>query len=412
MGVVIIGAGHAGVQTADSLRQQGYDGPLTILSAESSHPYQRPPLSKDYLVPGGKPEPLGLRGESFFTDQDITLVSNVRAQSIDTKNHLLHSTAGSFGYDDLVIATGARNRNLDCQGSTLPGVYGLKTLRDAAGLHSALETAREVTVVGAGFIGLEFASLAHAHGCRVTVLEHSPRPMGRALSQVMSGWFARMHQQRGIDLRLGEGISHFEAGDAGRMATAVASTGERYPSDLAVVGIGVIPNDELARDAGLSTDNGILVDSSLQTSDPHVFAVGDCARYPSLHAGSLVRLESVQNATDQAKHVAGVIMGTASSYSSLPWFWSVQGKCKLQIAGLIQPDDETLVLGAPDADKFSVLCFREDRLVAVESVNSPADHLAARKILSTATLVTKEQAHQPGFTLKAASRPTFVMEAA
>ncbi|MCX2750333.1 FAD-dependent oxidoreductase [Arthrobacter sp. MI7-26] len=402
MNVVIIGGGQAGLQIADSLRTEGFEGKIEVIAEESGLPYQRPPLSKDYLAPGKEPAPLPLRGASFFVDKNITLHEGVQALAIDRAQRKVKLTEGSLEYDHLVFATGARNRTLTCTGASLPGIHGLKTLADAEALHAALPTARNIVIVGAGFIGLEFAAAARAHGCNVTVLEFAPLPMGRALTSVMGEWFAAAHRSQGVDLRLGEGIGRFEPGADGRVGAAVSTTGASYPADLVLVGIGVQSNDTLASEAGLEISNGIVVDETLRTADPAVLAIGDCASFPSAHAHARLRLESVQNATDQARHAARTILGAESPYTELPWFWSTQGPYRLQMAGLARPDDDTLVLGDRAGAKFSVLCFREGVLAAVESVNMAADHMAARKLLAAGTAITRVQAETEGFTLKAA----------
>ena len=403
MSVVIIGGGQAGLQVADTLRTEGYEGKIHVIAEESGLPYQRPPLSKDYLAPGQEPAPLPLRGASFFVEKNVTLYDGVPAVSIDRAQRRVRLSGDSIDYDHLVFATGTRNRMLTCPGASLSGVHGLRTLADAEALHAALPAARNIVVVGAGFIGLEFAAAARAHGCNVTVLEFALRPMGRALSPVMGEWFAAAHRSQGVDLRLGEGIDRFEPGADGRVGVAVSTIGASYPADLVLVGIGVQPNDILASEAGLETSNGIVVDETLRTADPAVLAIGDCANFPSKHSQTRLRLESVQNATDQARHAARTILGAEEPYSELPWFWSTQGPYRLQMAGLAQPDDDTLVLGDQKTAKFSVLCFREGVLAAVESVNMAADHMAARKLLAAGTGVTRFQAEAEGFTLKAAA---------
>jgi 3-phenylpropionate/trans-cinnamate dioxygenase ferredoxin reductase component len=412
MNVVIIGGGQAGLQVADTLRAEGYDGTIDVIAEESGLPYQRPPLSKDYLAPGKEAAPLPLRGASFFNDKSITLHEGVQALAVDRATREVQTTEGSLHYDHLVFATGARNRMLNCTGASLPGIHGLKTLTDAEALHTALPNARNIVIIGAGFIGLEFAAAALAHGCNVTVLEFAPRPMGRALTPVMSDWFTAAHRSRGVNLRLGEGIDRFEPGADGRVGAAISTTGASYPADLVLVGIGVQPNDTLAADSGIETSNGIVVDETLRTSDPAVLAIGDCASFPSARAQGRLRLESVQNATDQARHAARTILGAERPYTALPWFWSTQGPYRLQMAGLPQAGDDILVLGDQRAAKFSVLCFRDGILAAVESVNSAADHMAARKLLSAGTAITRTQAESEGFSLKAATnRPTIPVSA-
>lgn len=402
MGVVIIGGGQAGIQAADSLRSGGYSGSITIVAAEEGVPYQRPPLSKDYLVPKGSPVPLPLRPESFFAKHDIHLMAGISVLAIHRDSREVALSDGTvLGYEHLVLATGARNRELSCSGADLDGVHALKTLQDAQDLHGALAKARNVVVVGAGFIGLEFAAVARTHGCSVTVLEFAPRPMGRALTSTTAEWFAAAHREDGIQLQLEEGIDHFEAGPDGRVEAAVSTRGERYPADLVVVGIGVVPNDRIAADAGLETDNGILVDGTLRTSDPMILAVGDCVNFPNVHTGTATRLESVQNAAAHGRHAAQTILGSSDDYRETPWFWSVQGPFRLQIAGLAVGADTTLVLGDPTTGRFSVLCYRDERLIAVESVNSPADHMAARKLLDAGRWPSPAEAAVPGFALKA-----------
>ena len=405
MSVVIIGGGQAGIQVADSLRSEGYAESITVVAEEAGLPYQRPPLSKDYLAPGKEPSPLPLRGLGFFTDKGIRLLTGVSATAVDRSARSIALSDGTaLPYGHLVLATGARNRTLVCPGAELAGIHGLRTLADARALHAALPAARHVVVIGAGFIGLEFAAAARAHGCHTTVLEYEPRPMARALSPVMGAWFANAHRALGVDLRLSEGIERFEADDDGHVAAAVSTSGERYRADLVVTGVGVLPNEMLAAVAGLETDNGIVVDAALRTADPHVLAVGDCASFPNAHAGAHTRLESVQNATDQARHAARTVLGAADPYTALPWFWSTQGPYRLQMAGLARPDDDVLVLGDPSAAKFSVLCFRDGVLAAVESVNMPADHIAARTLLGTGAQITRTEADVEGFSLKTAAK--------
>jgi 3-phenylpropionate/trans-cinnamate dioxygenase ferredoxin reductase component len=406
MAVVIIGAGHAGLQVADSLRAEGYAAAITVVGDEPGLPYQRPPLSKDYLLPGKEPMPLPLRAASFFAQKDIALRES-GAVSIDRGNRTVTLARNeTVMYDWLVLATGARTRDLRCPGADLPGIHSLKTLTDAQALHSALPLARRVLVIGAGFIGLEFAASAREHGCDVTVLEYAPRPMGRAVTRTTADWFAAAHRKSGVHLRVGEGIASFEAGPNGHVAAAVSTAGVVYKTDLVVVGIGVEPNDGLAAESGLHTENGVTVDESLRTSDPRILAVGDCANFPNIHTGTRTRLESVQNATDQARHAARTIVGRESLYSELPWFWSVQGPHRLQIAGLSEPTDDAVITGDPNGAKFSTLCFRNGRLSAVESVNSPADHGTARRLLAAGCGLTMEAAEREGFSLRQFAQET------
>ncbi len=416
--VVVVGNGQAGIQLVDSLRKEGYTGAITLLGEERHHPYQRPPLSKDYLAAGKDPVPLPLRPEKFFTTNDVDARLGVRVTSIDrTARTVALDDGTTLAYTKLVLATGAANRELTVPGAALSGIHGLRTLTDAQALHARLDAVRSVVVIGAGFIGLEFAAAARARGLDVTVLEYADRPMGRALTPVTSGFFADAHQRLGVTLRLGEGIASFDSNDDGHVTAAVSTTGERYPADLVLVGVGVTPRTELAQAAGLEVDNGIVVDGSLRTSDPDIYALGDCASFPNAHAGARTRLESVQNATDQARHAAAAMLGAGpgagpgsgprgetGGYADLPWFWSNQGHLRLQIAGLSAPGDQTVLRGNPAEEKFSVFCFRNNTLTAVESVNQPADHMAARRLLSAGRTLTPEQAADPDFDLKAYSK--------
>ncbi len=403
----IIGAGQAGVQVADSLRAEGYAGEITILNDEAAFPYQRPPLSKDYLAADSAGTALPLRGPDFFASKDITLRPGA-AVAVDTAARRVTLADGStLGYTHLVFATGAANRQLPCPGASLPGVHALRTLDDAQNLQAALANAQRVVVIGAGFIGLEFAAAARSRELEVTVLEFAPRPMGRALSATSSEWFATRHRDEGIDLRLNEGVASIER--AGNGLVVESTTGDRYPADLVLYGVGVAPRTELAEAAGLATDNGILVDSGLRTAADGVLAVGDCASFPNAHTGSRTRLESVQNATDHGRHAARSIMGHHTDYAETPWFWSTQGNLRLQIAGISHPDDLPVLLGDPASGKFSIALLRDGVLVAVESVNSAADHIAARKLVGRGIALDPATLTDPGFSLKALAKTSLAV---
>lgn len=402
--VVVVGNGQAGIQLIDSLRTEGYSGKITLLGEETHFPYQRPPLSKDYMAAGSTPEALPLRAEKFFPENDVDSRLGVRVTAIDRAARTVTLDDGStVHYSTLVLATGAANRTLSVPGSTLAGIHGLRTLADAEAVHARLGDVGAVVVIGAGFIGLEFAAAARQHGIDVTVLEFADRPMGRALSPTLSGYFTGAHERMGVTLRLREGIASF-TGNAGRVRSVESTTGASYPADLVLVGIGVVPRADLAAASGLAVENGITVDSSLRTADPNVFAIGDCANFPSHHAGARTRLESVQNATDQARHAAKAILGRSGSYAQLPWFWSQQGALKLQIAGLVQSGDTTVLRGDPATDKFSLFSFRGGHLAAVESVNRPGDHMAARRLLDQGRSVSPEQAADLEFDVKSYSK--------
>lgn len=401
--VVVLGTGQAGVQFIESLRQYGFSGSIVAIEAEGGAPYQRPPLSKDYIT-DGQPAPLPLRPDRFFVEHDVEHRCPAIAVGIDRDRQRVRLSDGTVvDYTRLVLATGARNRDLPTDEMELNGVYGLRTLTDAQRLHQALEHADDLVVVGAGFIGLEAASGAVKLGKKTTVLEFADRPMARAVTHQSGERIADIHRDFGMDLRLGEGLQEIRGSD-GRVTSVVGTSGAEYPADAVIVGIGVIPNTEVAAEAGLATDNGIVVDARMATSAPGIFAIGDCANFPNRHAGKRTRLESIQNATDQARYLAGILAEpeeAISSYEELPWFWSNQGDVRLQIAGLSEPDDETLFKQGRSPTRFSVFGFRDGILCFVESVNSPSDHVHARKLLTADVSVSRQTAEAHDFNLKA-----------
>jgi 3-phenylpropionate/trans-cinnamate dioxygenase ferredoxin reductase subunit len=394
--VLVVGSGQAGFQAAASLRDKGFTGRVVLVGDEPGMPYQRPPLSKAYLVGTVGADKLFLRPEAFFERSEIELV-NGRVETIDRANGQVVLSCGTkLGYDQLVLATGARNRPLPVPGVALRGVLALRTRDDADQLRAALEDAKDVVVIGGGFIGLEFA--AHA-GRPVTVVEAQDRLMARIATPGISAYFARIHESAGTILRLGQGVAALHGAD-GVVAAVELTDGTRLPADLVVVGVGVLPDTGLAAAAGLAVDNGIVVDEQLRTSDPAVSAIGDCANFPSVHARCTTRLESVQNAVDQARFVAARIVGESAPYDSLPWFWTDQLGTKLQIAGIGTGYDNTVVSGDPAAGKFSILSFLDSVLVAVESVNHPSEHISARRLLSEKQAPTLDELRGSEFNLK------------
>lgn len=399
--VVIVGAGHGGVQVAASLRQGGFEGRITLIGDEPGLPYQRPPLSKAYLLGKIKESNLLFRSEEFFAKQRIDLLHD-GATAIDRQNRrLLLASGEALNYDHLVLAPGAHNRPLPVPGAELDGVFGMKTKADADALAARLTDARNVVVVGAGFIGLEFAAVAATMGASVHVLELGDRPMARAVSVEMSHLFRQAHEGWGVRFDFRQGLARIE-GKEGKVCGAETSDGRKLAADLVVFGIGVIPNVKLATEAGLDIENGIRVDANLLTSDPHISALGDAACFPCLQNDEEpTRLESVQNAVDQARTIAARLLGKPAPYTALPWFWTDQGNLKLQIAGLSAGHDSTVTIGSAESFQMSVLCFRRDRLIAVESCNRPGDHMAARKILSRPPKLTAAEAAAADFDLKA-----------
>lgn len=414
--VLVIGAGHAGIQALDSLRAAGFAGRLTVVSDEDEHPYQKPPLSKGLTEAEAGTTPLPLRPRRFFDENAIETRWGARVISIDRSARTVELGSGErLEYTALILATGAHHRSLPVPGADLSGVHMLRSLQEAEQLRAALAEAQDVVIVGAGFIGLEVAACANAMGRTVTVLEFADRPMARAVSETLGRHVAEAHRAAGIDLRLGEGLARID-GEAGRVRAVEGAGGEQIPADLVLLGVGVLPAAELAESAGLVVDDGIAVDATLRTSDPSIFAIGDCASFPSPHLGRRVRLESVQNATDQARHVAAQLTASddpvaaagdsLGGYADVPWFWSDQGEVRIQIAGLLDAADETLVRGDPAGGSFSVLAFRDGVLAAVESVNAPRDHRAARKLLGRGVRLTAEDVGDDRTALKDLARTT------
>jgi len=398
--VVIVGAGQAGFQTALSLRQEGFSGKVVLIGDEPSLPYQRPPLSKAYLFGKVGLDALRFRQEKFYGDHRIEVRHDLVAAIDRTNRSVILGSGTSVPYDHLVLAVGAHNRALPVPGAELDGVLGLRTLADADALRARLKEAKNVVVVGAGFIGLEFAAVANTLGANVHVLELADRAMARAVTSEMSNLFADAHRSWGVHLEFRQGLSSIE-GSQGKVAAVKTTHGGRLPADLVVFGVGVLPNVQLAAEAGLDVENGIRVDAHLVTSDPAISAIGDCAQFPSLEAGGTVRLESVQNATDQARTVAARLAGKpARPYAAVPWFWTDQGDLKLQMVGLVQGCDETVVLGSAETRSLSVLCFRHKHLIAVESVNRAADHVAARRLLARTSTLSPQEAAALRFDLK------------
>ncbi|MFF1375088.1 NAD(P)/FAD-dependent oxidoreductase [Streptomyces sp. NPDC058308] len=397
--VVVVGAGQGGYQTAASLREHGYSGDITLISAEDALPYERPPLSKAYLKGEADESQLWLRPATYYVRQSIDLVAGTVTE-IDPAGRTVRLADGSaYGYGHLVLATGAQPRTLTVPGAGLRGVHTLRTSRDAVALQASLAGARRAVVVGAGFIGLEFAAVAREAGVEVTVVEALDRPLARVVSAPTAEHFTRLHQDAGTELLFGQGVTALH-GDGRSGVTAVElADGSHLPADLVLIGVGVIPRTELAAAAGLPVDGGIVVDSRLLTDDQHISAIGDCAAFPQVRSGNRRRLESVQNAVGHAQSVARRLTGEPHGYDELPWFWSDQFATTVQIAGFDEGHETEVVLG-DDPDAFSVLLFRGDDLQAVESVNRPTDHLAARRLLTQGTTLTPEAASAPGFTLK------------
>jgi 3-phenylpropionate/trans-cinnamate dioxygenase ferredoxin reductase subunit len=399
--VVIVGAGHAGFQLAASLRQLGFAERVYLVNDEAHLPYQRPPLSKAYIKGAAGPDSLFFRPARFYDDQRVELVSD-RAASIDRAARKIRLASGAMlDYGHLVLATGARNRLLDLPNANLPHVRYLRILDESEALRARLASHERVVIIGAGFIGLEFAATARIKGLEVDVIELASRVMARAVTAVVSDYFQERHRRAGIRIHLGVQATAIEA-EGGKVTGVSLSDGRHLPADLVVVGVGVLPNAELAAEAGLAVASGIIVDEHLLTSDPNISAIGDCALFASPRFGGSLRLESVQNATDHARCVAARLTGGEKPYDGQPWVWSDQGDDKLQIAGLTTGYDRVVLRGEPSQKAFSAFCYKAGKLVGIESVNRAGDHMFGRRLLGAERSIAPEQAVDQSFDLKKA----------
>lgn len=377
-GIVIVGAGHGGSQAAVSLRREGYCGPVTLIGDEPESPYHRPPLSKAFLKESGdRLQPL--RGEATYADNDIEYRPSCPVRSLDLGGRRCFLDDGEVPFDRLILATGATPRWPMVDGVGLDGVHALRTAADAR-IKARMQAANNVVIVGGGFIGLEIAATMATLGKRVTVLELGKRLLARAVSPAISAHVLVRLAATGVNVRFSSQAAAFNGDTAVQNVTT--QSGDHLPADIVIVGIGAEPNVSLATEAGLTIDDGVVVDKFLRTSADGVFAIGDCARFPHWQAGSPVRLESVQNATDQARHVAKVILGNQDPFLAVPWFWSDIADMKLQMVGLSSNADRRVVIGDPQDNAFSVYHLRGDRLVAIDTVNRPADHMLGRKMIA------------------------------
>ena len=378
---VVVGAGHAAAQLCASLVLAKWPGRITVVGDDPHAPYHRPPLSKTQLTPIDTPPLQMIRPAAFYADHGIALRTGERVVDIDRDARRVGLDGGdTLTYDTLVLATGSTHRRPPVPGIDLPGVYTLQTAADADAVRSRLVDAKRVVVIGAGFIGLEVAASLRKLGVGVAVLEFADRPLARVTSERVSEFFAALHRGHGVDLRVGTAASSIEPDGSGLSVTT--SAGDILSADFVVVGAGAAANDRLAADAGLETGNGVHVDAHNRTADPTVYAIGDCCnQYHSLY-GTRLRLESVQNATDQAKAAAAVIAGKPAPPTALPWFWSDQYDVKLQIAGVSTGYDDCVIRGTPEpGNAFSAWYLKEGRLLAVDAVNDARAYAVGSKII-------------------------------
>jgi 3-phenylpropionate/trans-cinnamate dioxygenase ferredoxin reductase component len=380
--IVIVGAGHGGAQAAIALRQQGFSGSIALVGAEPDLPYQRPPLTKQYLAQTSSFEQIQLRPASFWDTQNVSLISGSRVVALDVKRRIVNLENGRrLTYRKLVWSAGGRPRQLSCVGHSLYGVHSIRTRSDVDRLLVALRDARQIVVIGGGYIGLEAAATLIKFGKAVTVLETCDRVLARVAGEPLSRFYEAHHRSQGVDVRLNSSVTCIE--DAGgRVAGVRLATGAVVPADLVIVGIGIIPEIETLEHAGVRVSNGVEVDSSCQTSAVDVFAIGDCARHVNPFADhGPIRLESVQNAADQASTVAKAITGSVAHYNAVPWFWSEQYDLRLQTVGLSLGYDDLVVRGDPSRQRFSVAYLRNKVLIALDCVNAPADFVQGKTLI-------------------------------
>jgi 3-phenylpropionate/trans-cinnamate dioxygenase ferredoxin reductase subunit len=405
--IVIVGGGQAGLQVAESLRAEGYGGSLLIVGEEPHAPYQRPPLSKEFLTGQMEERQLWIRAPAALERKSIQLVTGRRVLSMDRQAQKLTLDNGeTLAYSALALTTGARARMLPVPGAHLAGVMALRSLDDSRALGLALAAAERIAIVGGGFIGLEIASAARKHGKPVTVFEAADRLMARAVSPLISQVFAELHESHGVAIHFGAKAAEF-VGEAGRVTGVAMADGTVHPADLVVVGAGARANDELAAACGLACDNGIVVDECARTTDPLIVAAGDCTARRQAD-GALVRLESVQNAAEQGKSAAAALMGRERLFAGPPWFWSDQHGIKLQMAGRWQGYEQVAIRGSVEARCFTACYFRAGKLTGADSLGSPLDHMRVRKLLEGNPTLTPTQAANEGFNLAAgADRPRY-----
>lgn len=382
-GIVIIGAGQGAGQAAASLRQAKYEGDITLIGDEAYPPYQRPPLSKAYLSGELPIERVYVRAEKFYTDKNIDLKTNTRVESIDPQGKSVTTDSGeTIAYEKLLIATGSRPRKLSIAGSDLQGIHYLRTISDVDAIRDSMSTAKNIVIVGGGYIGLEVASVAVSSGLNVTVMEMEGRILQRVTTPEMSAYYHKLHTSRGLNILTNSTVSGFTGKDKinGVLCKDEAGEESEIPADLVIVGIGIIPNIELAEVAGIHCDNGIVVDDHCRTSMQDVYAIGDCCNHPNPILNRRLRLESVPNAMEQARVASANILGDDKVYAAVPWFWSDQYELKLQMVGFSADGDTQVVRGDMDTNQFAVFYLKDNAVVAVDAVNSPKEFMICKQL--------------------------------
>ncbi len=379
---IIAGASHAASMLAPTLRQQGWQGRIIVIGAEASIPYHRPPLSKDYLAGEKTLDEILIRPAKVYEKSEVEFILNTSVESIHRDNRTVRlSNNETLSYDKLALTVGSKVRKVNLPGANLAGVFYLRDLRDVERITSYVNPGANAVIVGGGYIGLETAAVLNKKGMNVTVLEMMERVLQRVTAPVVSEFYTRIHGEEGVSIRCGVGVSGFRGN--GRVAKVLCSDGSEFAADLVIIGVGILPNTALAAAAGLEVDNGVVVNDRAQTSDPDIFAAGDCTNHHNPIYDRRIRLESVQNATDQSRVAAGAACGKEVSYNAVPWFWSEQYDLMLQIAGLSQGYDEIITRGDPDNSRsFAAFYLKSGRVIAVDAINKPQEFMATKKLVA------------------------------
>ena len=387
--IVVIGSGQAAIQTVMSLKRNEFTGSIKVIGEEDHLPYQRPPLSKDFLLEEYKPERVSLKKKEFYEENGVDLILGKRAESIDTiLKEITLSDENKIRYNQLIIATGSRVRKLNVPGSDKKGIYYLRDLDDANALKQRLKKNKKMVIVGAGYIGLEVASVAASLGVEVTVIEMANRVMNRTVDPMISSYYQKLHESHGVKIHLDNGLKAFEGGDS--VNAVLCSDGLMLEAELVVIGAGVLPNQEIAIEAGLECNNGIMVNEFGETSTAHVYACGDCTNHPNKGLNTRLRLESVHNAMEQSKTVANTIMGNKEPYDQVPWFWSDQYDHKLQLVGISGDHDEVVMRGLESEQKFLLFYLKNSELIAVNAINSSKEFLICRKLVANKVKISSD----------------------
>ena len=387
--LVIVGAGQSAAQCVLTLKRNDFEKPIVVIGEEDHLPYQRPPLSKDYLSGDVELDRVYMKTQDFYDQNNVTVKVATKVLSLDRKEKMVHLSKGeALPYENLVLATGSRVRQLEVEGSDLKNINYLRSINDSNNLKDQFQKGKSLVIIGAGYIGLEVAAAAVKKGMRVTVVEMENRVMSRTVDPIISDYFDTLHRNKGVEIILGSALEKFEG--KAFVEKVVCTDGTTLDADSVVVGVGILPNQELAESAGLRCNNGILVNEFGRTEDPSIFACGDCTNHPNFYVNKNIRLESVHNALEQAKTVALSLLGKPEKYDQVPWFWSDQFEEKLQIVGLSGDHDKTVVRGSIEENFFMLFYLKRGELIAVDSVNNPKDFLISKKLVANKLKISSD----------------------